>query len=604
MKQRIFGLVPSSRSEGLFLGTFHAFCATVLRKEIVLLGYGRNFSIADEVDQTGLLKQAMAEFNISKDQVSPALCLSLIGIAKGDMKHPSEVNIHDAALKAVFPNLYVRYQQMLKNQNMLDFDDLLLLAVRLFEEHPVKLKAYQERYRYIMVDEYQDTNNLQFMLLKHLAGIRRNICVVGDDDQSIYGWRGAQIENILNFPVHFEGAKSVKLEQNYRSTTNILDASNCLISGNKDRHGKNLWSECGDGDKIRIISSDSDFDEAKYICDAICDIQYSANARYGDFAVLYRSNYQSRLIEDSLRNARIPHVIVGGRSFYDRKEVRDAVAYLRLIVNEKDDQNLLRILSAPPRGLGDKAIETLRQLQSSTYIPMCDLMVSEGYLERVTPKGAESSRKLVDCIRRWRGIFSTEEELWVNVMDYLKDVEYLDGLQRMYKDREESEKRRDNVLELVNAVKQYAMREGMSASLAGFLESYSLADDSDKQDEDSGSEDSVMLMTVHAAKGLEFKNVFIVGMEERVFPNERALNAGSAEEERRLFYVGMTRAQMLLTLTWAKKRMRHGQMSLQTMSRFLAEIPKELVEGTESSKAFQKASYEAMCRAFDNFKVD
>ncbi|MBN1864351.1 MAG: UvrD-helicase domain-containing protein [Victivallales bacterium] len=604
MKQRIYTLVPRGKAEGLFLGTFHAFCASVLRRDIVLLGYGRNFSIADEVDQTGLLKQAMAECNISKDVVSPSLCLSLIGIAKGEKKHPSEVNIYDPALKVVFPELYKRYQQMLKNQNMLDFDDLLLLTVHLFEEHPGKLEACQERYRYIMVDEYQDTNYLQFLLLSYLAGSRRNICVVGDDDQSIYGWRGAKIDNILNFPDHFKGAKSLKLEQNYRSTTNILDASNSLISCNKGRHGKSLWSECDEGDKIRVVKSESDFEEASYVGDAIYDIQYTTSACFRDFAVLYRSNYQSRMFEESFRNARIPYVIVGGKSFYDRKEVRDAVAYLRLIVNEKDDQSLLRILSAPPRGLGDKAIDTLRRLQSITFAPMLDLMSSGDYLEQVSSKGAESSRKLIGCIRRWREVLTTGVDLGVNVMNYLREVEYLDGLQRMYKDREESEKRRENVLELVNAAHYYARREGASATLAGFLENYSLADDSDKVDDVAGSEDSVMLMTVHAAKGLEFKNVFIVGVEEKIFPNERALDAGSAEEERRLFYVGMTRAQKLLTLTWAKKRMRHGQLSQQTMSRFLREIPKDLVEGTESSKAFKKASYEAMERAFQNFNTN
>lgn len=603
MRERLSSIVPKSKAEKVFLGTFHSFCARFLRKEISALGYGRNFTIADESDQKGIIKQILAEMNIHKDLVSPNYCLALISKTKSAMQTPLEIDIPDAATSAIFPQVYDRYHRVLKNQNMVDFDDLLLLTVKILEENAETLKEYQEKHQYLLVDEYQDTNTLQFNLLNFLAGKKMNICVVGDDDQSIYGWRGAKIENILNFPDHFKGAKQIKLEQNYRSTNKILTCSNSVISCNSARHGKELWSECGEGENIRIITAETELDEAQFIADAIHDVLGKAQATPNDIAVLYRSNHQSRQVEDALRNSRLPYRLVGSKSFYDRKEIRDAAAYLKLLVNKRDDQSLLRILGCPPRGIGDKSIELLRDMQAKTYIPMTELLANGDFLNKVSAKAASSARQLVECMAKWRSVLiqSKTSELTSGALDYLKDVGYIDGLLKMYKNRDEAEKRRENVYELINAIRQYSMKAGSEASLLDFLESYSLADDNDKVDDESEDGNAVTLMTVHAAKGLEFKHIFVIGIEENIFPNERSLNEGGAEEERRLFYVALTRAKEFLTLTMAKNRMRFGLSTKPKRSRFLHELPKELTDELEAKDAFQKVSFEAMQKAFENF---
>ena len=603
MRNRLAGIVPPSEAEKVFLGTFHSFCARFLRKEITALGYGKNFTIADESDQNGMIRQILAEMNIHKDLVSPTYCLSLISKTKSAMLSPLEIEIPDSATASIFPQVYERYHRTLKNQNMVDFDDLILLTVKILEENPETLKEYQDKYQYLLVDEYQDTNTLQFNFLKLLAGKKMNICVVGDDDQSIYGWRGAKIENILNFPANFKGAKQIKLEQNYRSTNTILSCSNSVISCNAARHGKELWSECGEGENIKIITADTELDEAQFIADAIHDVLGKAQAMPNDIAVLYRSNHQSRLIEDALRNARLPYRLVGSKSFYDRKEIRDAAAYLKLLVNKRDDQSLLRILGCPPRGLGDKAIETLRDMQLKTYIPMTELLVNEDFLNKIATKAATAAKELIECMDKWRITLTKDCNLTSGVLDYLKEVGYIDGLLKMYKNRDEAEKRRENVYELINAIRQYSMKTGPEATLLDFLESYSLADDNDKVDDESADGNAVTLMTVHAAKGLEFKFIYVIGVEENLFPNERSLNEGGAEEERRLFYVAMTRAKEYLTLTMTKNRMRFGMSTKPKKSRFIHELPKEMADEIDARDAFQKVSYEAMQKAFENFLI-
>jgi superfamily I DNA/RNA helicase len=462
------------------------------------------------------------------------------------------------------------------------------------------LEKYRKKYKYLLVDEYQDTNFLQFRLLELLIGEEHNLCVVGDDDQSIYGWRGAKIENILNFPQKFNNAKHIKLEQNYRSTNIILKVSNSLISCNKTRHDKELWSNCGEGTNVRFVESDSGAQEAQFIADAITDIHLGKDTLpYKDMAVLYRSNYLSREIEDALRTSHIPYRLVGGKSFYERKEVRDAVAYLRLLVNPREDQSLLRIIGAPPRGIGDKAIERLKDIQSKTYFPLTELLDNNDFIVKLSAKAATGATELASCMKKYQSLFKESGGLAEKAQSYLRDVGYLDGLLKMYKNRDESEKRRDNVLELINAVGQYEMREGASASLPGFIESYCLADDNDKVDEEE--EDSVTLMTIHASKGLEFPAIFIIGMEENIFPNERAFNEGALEEERRLFYVAITRAKHTLTMTRARERMRFGKVTRQMPSRFIAELPEDYVDKMHSTEAFKKVSADALQKAFENF---
>jgi len=600
MKERLSAIVPTSDANKVFLGTFHSFCARFLRREIEILGYGKNFTITDDSDQKGMIKQIFAYLNIHKDHINPATCLSLISNTKSAMLTPYEMDIPDSSLSALFPRIYDRYQRTLKNQNMVDFDDLLLLTVNILDKYPDTLKKYQSRHPYILVDEYQDTNTLQFRLLQLLAGESQNLCVVGDDDQSIYGWRGAKIENILNFPSHFRGGKEIKLEQNYRSTNTILEGSNAVISKNSKRHDKKLWSDCGDGELIKVICANTEIDEGKYVADAIS--QYKNKVPLGEIAVLYRSNYQSRQIEDALRSARINYRLVGSKSFYERKEIRDAIAYLKLVVNHKDDQSLLRILGSPPRGIGDKSIDRLRELQNITTMPMTELLKNKDYQSQVSAKAATSSQALIDCVERWKRITRSGGSLSNNALQYLKEVGYLNGLITMYKKREEAEKRRDNVFELINAIRQFELKQDdEDASLLDFLESYSLADDNDKVDEDEDNSNSVTLMTIHAAKGLEFQAIFLIGVEEKLFPNERALIEGSVEEERRLFYVAMTRAKAYLTLIRTRSRMRFGKSSRPKKSRFLYELPKDLVEEKDALKAFTPVSIEAMQKAFDNF---
>jgi superfamily I DNA/RNA helicase len=602
MKERLSKIVQKSDADEVFLGTFHSFCARFLRKEIPLLGYLSNFTICDDSDQKGIIKQVMAEMNIHKDHINPADILSQISNTKSAMLLPSETVIYNNAIAPIFPNLYRNYNKILKNQNMVDFDDLLLLTVKILDEFEDVRKEYQSKYNYLLVDEYQDTNTLQFSLLDRLSEKHKNICVVGDDDQSIYGWRGANIENILNFPSLFPGATTIKLEQNYRSTNNILNAANKIISCNSSRHEKKLWSECGDGDPIKLIIADNEIQESSFIADAIIDsvgISYS----YKDMVILYRSNHLSRLIEDAMRNNKIPYKIIGSKSFYDRKEIRDAVAYLKLIVNKYDDQSLQRILSTPPRGIGTKAVEKLREMQSVSYLPMTELLIHNDFLSKISSKASSSSQALIENIDKFRKSFAQHEQPLAEIAkDYLNEIGYIKGLLKMYKKRDEAEKRYENVQELFNALAQYENNYGQSGTLLEFLELYSLADANDKEEKDSETEDAVTLMTVHAAKGLEFKTVFIIAAEEKIFPNERAMNENSSEEERRLFYVAVTRAKERLIITRAKQRTQFGKKTNRTMrSRFLNEIPEELTVEKKAINAFEKVSIEAMQKAFENF---
>ena len=601
MKKRLESIVSSTDAEKVFLGTFHSFCARFLRREITSLGYMKNFTICDDADQKGIIKQVMAELNIHKDMIDPGLVLYHISSTKSSMLDPTETVVYNTALSHIFPELYRRYNTMLKNQNMVDFDDLLLLTAEILKENSEVLEKYHNKYKYILVDEYQDTNTLQFFLLRKLAEKHNNICVVGDDDQSIYGWRGAKIENILNFPALFPGAKKIKLEQNYRSTNNILNAANAIISKNEERHEKKLWSNCGEGEKINIITASNELEEANFVADAVSKLSGAAG-NFKDTVILYRSNHLSRLIEESMRRNRIPYKLIGAKSFYDRKEIRDAAAYLKLIVNKYDDQSLQRILSAPPRGIGTKSIELLRKMQSVSYLPMTELLVHEDFLGKVSRQAAASAVNLIETFSKWRAEFKHTDNLSESAYEYLKEIGYINGLIRMYKKREEAEKRLDNVKELINAIFQFQSGSDANVTLADFLESYSLTDMNDKEENNGDTDNAVSLMTVHAAKGLEFDNVFIIAAEENIFPNERALNEKSEEEERRLFYVALTRARKKLFITRARKRNRFGQtLTRARRSRFLKELPEDIISEKLPEDVFEPVSFEEMKKAFENF---
>ena len=605
MRERLAALVSRESAEKVFLGTFHSFGARFLRSHVGVLGFTSDFTIADEADQVGIMKQAVLDLDLNKDFANPKICRHLASKVKNAMSEPEALEIHDTVLSKFFPAIYKRYNQILKNQNMLDFDDLLFFVVAILERDQEILARTQKRRTHILVDEYQDTNFLQFRLLQLLAGEKRNICVVGDDDQSIYGWRGAEITHILGFADKFPGAKVVKLERNYRSTTTILDGANAVISFNDNRHSKRLWSDLGDGEPIKIIDARTGDEEASFIADAIIDaINGSDRLPPSSIAVLYRSNHLSRLIEESLRTSRIPYKLVGSKSFYDRKEVRDAVAYLKLIHNKRDDQSLLRIIGVPPRGIGDKAIEHLKRIKAESGAPpLGDILAMPEFRSSVSNAAAKSAEKLASTIRMFRQEFRQDAaELAPIARKYLEQVGYLDGLARIHKDTQEYLKRRDNVLELVNAIAQHQARNP-SSTLGDFLEAHSLADDSDKVHGDSENDNAVTLMTVHAAKGLEFPLIFVIAMEDGMFPNERAVQGGALDEERRLFYVAMTRAKKQLILTRAATRMTHGEIARRSPSPFLEDIPENLTVSANAKNAFQKVDADALIKALENFTV-
>ncbi len=601
MRERIRKIVPAEAAAAVTLGTFHSFCARVLRRDIRYAGnYDSNYSIADTADQTSIARQAAAELGYAKEEIPTAEAVNFIGHCKNRMWTPEDA-LNDAAenrpANQVLAEVYERYQKLLELQNMVDFDDMLLLTVRILEEHPDVLKRYRETYKYLLVDEYQDTNAAQFRLIQLLAGERKNLCVVGDDDQSIYAWRGADVSNILDFPRYFPGTKEVKLEQNYRSTNNILATANAVIAPNSARYCKNLWSSKGQGEIIRIIRLDNGDAEAQFVVNAIFDLK-AANPdyNYSDFAILYRSNYLSRAFEMAFRNVGIRPKIIGGQEFFQRKEVKDAAAYLKLILNPRDDQSLLRIISLPPRGIGDKAILSLRNLRHVTGIPLSELLDHPDYLKTVSSTAAAGARGLAAALKNAKALFAEPGDLYFKAQQLLRETGYIDGLQRIYKDIREAETRRENVFEFLNYIGKFESEKQGQCHLADFLESYSLMDDNDRT-EDDDDRDAPIMTTVHASKGLEFPVVFVVGMEQNLFPHERSLAEGSEEEERRLFYVAVTRAREQLFLTCARERYKFKEYVRQIPSHFLKDVPEDISEnrvGDSFLKVADEASQIAM----------
>jgi superfamily I DNA/RNA helicase len=600
MRERLAQLIVPGLARQVTLGTFHAFCVKVLRRDIGKLGYLPNFTIADESDQQGLLKQSAAAVGLHQEKFPLAEAAALIGSWKNKLLTPREAR--DAAeydFQLSVGQLYEEYQGMLEMQNMIDFDDMLFLVYRLFTEFPDVLAGYQATYRYLLVDEYQDTNDAQFTLLKLLTGENRNLCVVGDDDQSIYSWRGANISNILDFPEMFPGAKVVKLEQNYRSTEKILAVANAVIAGNGRRHHKALWSKQGAGEPVLVVRTASGEREADFIADYIRQtVDEGSGRRFQDFAVLYRSNHLSRQIEQSLRMAGIPYRLVGGQEFYKRKEIKDAVAYLKLLVNPAENQSLLRILATPPRGLAQKAADLLKAGYRKTHQPMVKLLGDAELLAALGGKGAAAAKELFDAFEAFRAEFAEPGQLAVKVNAFLRRTGYLDGLQKMYKDYDDALKRRENVDEFINAVAQYEQRAAAPPTLGDYLESFALLEENDRTSEDEAGQDAVTLSTVHAAKGLEFPVVFNIALETGLFPHERAVAEGSTEEELRLFYVAVTRARELLLLCRADARMQRGFSRIQNPSPFLRLLPPEAITETTPAELIKVLSKEDAKEAF------
>ena len=577
MRQRVDSLV-SFGAESIWVSTFHSACVRILRRFIDRLGYDNRFTIYDTDDQKTLMKEVCRKVDIDTKVYKERNLLAAVSSAKNEMILPDEFELNAGGdfgqLKIA--KVYREYEAQLKANNTLDFDDLLVKTVQLLETQPDVLEYYQERFRYIMVDEYQDTNTVQFRLVRLLAGKYRNLCVVGDDDQSIYKFRGANIRNILDFEHEFPDAHVVRLEQNYRSTGNILNAANGVIRNNRNRKEKTLWTDNGDGEKIQLRQFDTAFDEAEYIAEDIKK-EVQEGASYNDSAVLYRTNAQSRLFEEKFIAMNIPYKIVGGINFYARREIKDLLAYLKTVDNGQDDLAVRRIINVPKRGIGLTTINRIQESADERGIGFYEALLAPDLIPGVG-RSASKLDSFAALIEYFKG--QTEKE---SITDLLREIiektGYVESLEA--EDKVEAESRIENIDELVNKAAAYeedCQDRGEEASLSGFLEEVALVADIDSLDED---QDYVVLMTLHSAKGLEFPHVYLAGMEDGLFPSYMTITSDDnedLEEERRLCYVGITRAEEKLTLTCARRRMVRGETQFNKMSRFIKEIPMELID--------------------------
>ena len=572
MRERVNSLVEYG-ADSVWVSTFHSLCVRILRRFIENLGYDTSFSIYDTDDQRTLMKQIFKNMEINNKQYKERGVLSIISSAKNELISPEEFALNVRASGDFrgqkIAEIYKEYQIQLKKNNALDFDDLLVKTVELFDAKPEILDYYQEKFKYIMVDEYQDTNTAQFKLVSQLAKKYGNICVVGDDDQSIYRFRGANIKNILNFEQAFPGARVIKLEQNYRSTKTILDAANSVIRNNRGRKDKTLWTENAEGNKVRVKVFDTAFDEA----DGIVKDMVKKGGCWKDYAVLYRTNAQSRLIEEKCIAYNVPYRLVGGVNFYQRKEIKDILAYLKTIANGRDDLAVQRIINVPKRGIGATTVGKVNLFASVNGMNFYDVLLRIGAVPGIG-KAAVKIDKFTDEIGRFRNMLRDG----TSIEDLIEEIVYATGYrdELLEEGEVEAESRLENIQELVNKAVSY-WQDADEPTLDGFLEEVALVADIDSMDE---SEDRVILMTLHAAKGLEFPHVYLTGMEEGLFPSVMAMSEDpeALEEERRLCYVGITRAENELMCTAARQRMINGETRYEKISRFLEEIPEEYVE--------------------------
>ena len=560
--------------------TFHSACVRILRSEIEAMGYGRDFTIYDSDDSQRMIKSVMAEIDISEKQFAPRMVLSEISAAKDKMITPEQMR-EDAGQdyrKKVISRLYALYQQRMMTANALDFDDILTVTTELFDKFPEVLEKYRNRYKYIMVDEYQDTNHVQFKLVSQLSGGHCNLCVVGDDDQSIYKFRGANIENILGFEAQFDGAKVIRLEQNYRSTQTILDAANSVISNNVGRKSKKLWTVGAKGEKIYWYKAVDETDEANFVAQTILDF-YKETGTYSDSAVLYRMNAQSNAVERMFVKCGIPYRIYGGMRFYDRKEIKDITSYLSFINNPNDMLRFRRIINEPKRGIGDSTVALIEDISR-------DLKISPYEVLRTCEEYAPLSKK-VNALKSVYKMFEylTEKADELPLDEFLDELLEKTGYLESLKALENGDTKIENVEELRSSIVQY-MNEADEPSLSGFLEEVALYSEADRDD---GSDDKVTLMTVHSAKGLEYKNIFVIGLDDGIFPSSRSFDSeADMEEERRLAYVAITRAKERLYLTNASQRMLFGQTQRNVTSRFMREIDPSLIEKHDHAAAMRK----------------
>ncbi len=576
MRERIDHLT-SGKAGDAWVMTFHACCARILRRDIDKLGYTRAFSIYDDDDQNAIHKETLKKLNIDDKVMAPRELKAKISDAKNKLLSPDEWFAQSARdyRCQLISDIYREYEQRLRASNALDFDDLLIKTLELFTQHPPVLAHYRDRFHYLHVDEYQDTNYAQYMFVRLLAGDRRNLCVVGDDDQSIYGWRGADIRNILEFEQDFPDAAVIKLERNYRSTANILDAANNVVARNEGRKEKTLWTEAGEGAPIRLFCAGDEREEAAWVCDRAHQMQQGGE-KLSAIAVLYRTHAQSRVLEEMLVRAGIPYRVFGGTRFYDRREVKDIVAYLRAIVNPADDVSLRRIINTPRRAIGDATIAELVDSAAAQGLSLFSVML-------------EPPRTLASRARKSVGDFAELLTQVTALRDSMGLTDFVERLiqetklemQYLKEDTEEARTRVENIREFVGAVSEYEHKTE-NATLESFLENVALVSDIDRMTEGA---QAMTLMTLHSAKGLEFDIVFLVGMEQGLFPSNMAINENRIEEERRLCYVGITRARRQLYLSYATQRMLYNQMQRNAVSQFIEEIPKRLLDDEWTHRA-------------------
>ncbi len=561
-----------TKGEDVWASTFHSSCVKFLRRDIDRLGFERNFVIFDTADSQTLIKECMKDLNIDSKEFTPKAIGGAISQAKNELIAPEDYSaiFKTDFYKSMVARIYTMYQRRLKKYNALDFDDLIMYTVKLFEENPDVLEHYQNKFKYILVDEYQDTNHAQYRLVSLLAAKTKNICVVGDDDQSIYKFRGADITNILGFEDEFENSKTIKLEENYRSTQNILSAANEVISNNRGRKPKKLWTRNGSGELVTVYNASNEHDEAKYIADKISEL-HSNGGTFSDYAILYRMNAQSRVVEDTLLRNAIPYKVFGGLRFYDRKEIKDLTSYLRLVQNSQDNVAFTRIVNVPKRGIGDTTVDKILSLAEENGVSAFEIAKNTGNY----PELSRSAAKVKAFTELIEGL-SAKKDAETGLEDFIRDVMYDSGMMSALEleNTVESRTRIENLKEFLSMV-QETVKQEPETKLENLLENISLVSDLDNYDDD---QETVTLMTLHSAKGLEFKNVFLVGMEEGLFPGMRSMNTeDEMEEERRLCYVGITRAKEKLFLTHTETRTLFGTTKYNMKSRFLKEIPKDFV---------------------------
>jgi len=598
MKERVSKLIPRRRSQDPeasekenqpTICTFHSLCVRILRQHIEKLGYKRNFVIYDESEQLGVVKKILSHINLRGEKVEPGAVLAGLSRLKNSGLNALRATGDHADSIGFAAHIRPKYESALRACNAVDFDDLILMTLRLFREHPDALQACREKYRYVMVDEYQDTNSSQFQLVHHLTGEHKNLCVVGDDDQSIYGWRGAEISNLLDMEKHFPEVKVVKLEQNYRSTSTILSAANAVIKKNTMRRGKQLWSDKGQGPRIALHTYANDEEEAQGIAGRIEYLRLTERIPWKDQAILFRTNAQARPLETALRAMNVRYHIIGGQSFFDRREIRDFLAYAKAFMNPHDDISLLRIANVPARGLSDATMERLLTASQERKCSVFSVMKNPAVTTSLASKTRESLEQFVHFIERTRAVLQTESlsrdpaclQKWAE--RFLAETGYLEELRRLEKNPEMGEARVRNLKDLLPSMDGSDPAVAPAERLETFLSEVTLDNQRDKEEEVTGQ--SVTLITMHSCKGLEFPHVFIAGMEDGLLPHERSKVENTLDEERRLFYVAITRAMQTLTISHSGGRKKYGKLVAAKPSPFLKELPAELVENADEKAA-------------------